>query len=436
MAQKINLGKVKGPKGDTGSQGIQGPQGIQGIQGATGPQGPKGEIGSMGIPVYNAVLDSSITGTKVYRISETTWESIPLGSYFSVKLNQGTNVGTIGQYVALVFGTNNLWGAMIYNEPDIPAFYNFVSVNTRRYLQSGKYYLFKKNGALSDAGLVLVDNFNTKKLGSGLAVDGQTLYLKNPDNENISNVTLPASSGGIPVFTTGGTSSAYTITDSSFDATKIGNAFVMNVHTANAASPTLNFNGTSGTLLLVGGQPLTASKLLFNRPVIVTKGVAGVWLVNAAPQADDSQYGLTLIKGAPTWNETGAAAPTPSAVRDYVENKIGGFGSPWEEVEVAADNVFWLSELEGGVYKIEPVQPSGYYSFLFSAKLILQGVEYYIPTGVAFVVNTFGGYIHAYCAEMQVSDVVRYRTDLSYYVGGYDTIDITGTAKLYKLRGY
>ncbi|QZY55104.1 collagen-like triple helix repeat-containing protein [Crassaminicella profunda] len=55
--QKLNAGKLTGPKGNQGSkgdkgdkgdrgiQGIQGPKGDTGLRGATGAQGPKGDPG-------------------------------------------------------------------------------------------------------------------------------------------------------------------------------------------------------------------------------------------------------------------------------------------------------------------------------------------------------------------------------------------------------
>lgn len=46
--QKLNTGKLTGPKGATGAQGIQGAQGPKGDAGLQGAQGPKGEQGLQG----------------------------------------------------------------------------------------------------------------------------------------------------------------------------------------------------------------------------------------------------------------------------------------------------------------------------------------------------------------------------------------------------
>nr|DAH03541.1 MAG TPA: collagen triple helix repeat protein [Caudoviricetes sp.] len=59
--QKLNSGKLTGPKGSTGATGPQGPQGIKGDTGAkgdrglTGPQGEKGDTGAAGAAATIAV---------------------------------------------------------------------------------------------------------------------------------------------------------------------------------------------------------------------------------------------------------------------------------------------------------------------------------------------------------------------------------------------
>lgn len=61
--QKLEAGKLTGPKGATGAQG---PQGIQGPKGEPGAQGPKGDKGDPGDTVKVGTSLSSATQKKLF----------------------------------------------------------------------------------------------------------------------------------------------------------------------------------------------------------------------------------------------------------------------------------------------------------------------------------------------------------------------------------
>ena len=64
--QKLNAGKLTGPKGATGAQGIQGPQGPKGDIGDTGATGVKGSTGATGAKGVSVRLKGAWSSSTVY----------------------------------------------------------------------------------------------------------------------------------------------------------------------------------------------------------------------------------------------------------------------------------------------------------------------------------------------------------------------------------
>ena len=401
----VKTGNIKGAVGAQGNTGATGPQGPKGDTGATGAQGSQGNTGAAGATWLSGTSNPA-TGNGVngdFYLNTTTWDVYKKTS--GAWASTGNIKGATGSQGST--GAAGAAGATWLSGTSNPA--SSTGANGDFFLNTTTWDVFKKtSGTWASTG-------NIKGATGATGATG-------PQG--------PAGAGGLPVYITSGTSSEYTITDSSFDATKRGNAFIMEVHVTSAAAPYLTFNGQRSIMHMPNGHALAANALGTIRPFLVVRG-SNNWLTYAMPPASSSQAGIMTLHNSPTWNET-SGAPTPAAVRNYVSKWAGG---AWEEVATATDSQFWLSDLEGGgVYKIEPFAPGGYYSYIFSAKLTLQGNEYDLPTGVSFVVNPFGGVITAYCTESQVGSTVEYRT-LNYYTGGYDTIDIIGTATLYKAKG-
>ena len=167
---------------------------------------------SASIPVYNAVFEEGDDdGYKAYRISEVEWNDIPVGKLFTVIFNQSTQ-SEKEEIVGLRFGAKNdsAW-FMFYSSPDYGLMYpdaKQVKTGMRKYLQAGRPYTLKK---LAQSGsttplIVLLDHFDTSKLGSSLSMNGEKMQLKNLDGNVISEVSVTgAALGTIQIQVSGST---------------------------------------------------------------------------------------------------------------------------------------------------------------------------------------------------------------------------------------
>ncbi|WP_053983796.1 collagen-like domain-containing protein [Niameybacter massiliensis] len=73
--QKLNAGKLTGPKGTTGAIGPQGPTG------AAGPQGPRGETGAQG--------PAGVTGSKMHNVTGTPATSLGVVGDWALNTSNG-----------------------------------------------------------------------------------------------------------------------------------------------------------------------------------------------------------------------------------------------------------------------------------------------------------------------------------------------------------
>ena len=151
------------------------------------------------IPIYNAALVAQ-QPYRTYRAANVMWDDLPIGAIFAIILDVSTK-GTTNEVVSIEFGMNNA-RHLFYNNFDdvnVPITKGYYRVNDRKYLEANRPYIFKKySNTHGSPMLVILEQYDTAKLGATLDIDGNTVHLKNLDGTSISNISLSnISSGGI-----------------------------------------------------------------------------------------------------------------------------------------------------------------------------------------------------------------------------------------------